>query len=84
MKTRMKKVGATEFKTHCLELIAEVQKKRQPVLITKRGKAAAKLVPADEKGDCDFFDALKGKVEIVGDIVSPFPPEDWGDLAWDE
>jgi prevent-host-death family protein len=42
----MKRVAAGEFKIHCLAVLDEVQSKRQPVLITKRGKPVAKLVPA--------------------------------------
>ena len=43
-------IGATEFKTKCLELINEVHgRKREFVVITKRGKPFAKLVRFDEK-----------------------------------
>jgi antitoxin (DNA-binding transcriptional repressor) of toxin-antitoxin stability system len=60
----------------------EVQAKRQAVLITKRGKPVAKLVPVnlDGKKD-DFFGFFVGKGKIVGDIISPaISPEEWGDL----
>jgi antitoxin (DNA-binding transcriptional repressor) of toxin-antitoxin stability system len=55
----------------------EVQAKRQAVLITKRGKPVAKLVPLDlkEKKD-DIFGFYAGKGKIVGDVVSPaFSPD---------
>jgi antitoxin (DNA-binding transcriptional repressor) of toxin-antitoxin stability system len=46
-------------------------------VITKRGKPVAKLVPPDEPAS-PVFDSLKGKIEILGDIVSPITPlEDW-------
>jgi prevent-host-death family protein len=55
----------------------DVRSTRQPLVITKRGKPIAKLVPLDAVSD-DFFDSLKGVVQIVGDIVSPVePPEAW-------
>ena len=38
-------VTATEFKARCLSLMERVRKTRQPVLITKRGRAVAQLVP---------------------------------------
>jgi len=58
----------------------EVQSRRQAVVITKRGKPVAKLVPLEEQHD-DIFGFFKGKIEIKGDIVSPvFSPEEWGDL----
>ena len=78
----MKKMAAGEFKVHCLRVMDEVQSKRQAVLITKRGKPVAKLVPVEKEKD-DIFGFLKGKgkIEIKGDIVSPaFSPEEWGDL----
>jgi len=76
----MKKMAAGAFKVHCLKVMDEVQSKREAVLITKRGKPVAKLVPV-EKGTDDIFGFLKGKGKITGDIVSPIlSPEEWGDL----
>ena len=73
---------AGKFKVHCLAVMDEVQAKRQAVVITKRGKPVAKLVPVEpEKDDIFGFMKGKGKIEIKGDIVSPaFRPEEWGDL----
>jgi prevent-host-death family protein len=79
---KMKTMPAGAFKVHCLRVMDEVQAKRQAVLITKRGKPVAKLVPAEEEKD-DIFGFMKGKgtIEIKGDIVSPIlTPEEWGDL----
>lgn len=76
----MKKMAAGAFKVHCLAVMDEVQSKREAVLITKRGKPVAKLVPVDRAKD-DIFGFLKGKVTILGDVVSPaLTPEEWGDL----
>jgi len=75
----MKTMAAGQFKVHCLKVMDEVQSKRQAVLITKRGKPVAKLVPVEKDND-DFFNFMKGKGSIVGDIVSPLDPEDWGKL----
>ena len=73
----MKHMPAGEFKTHCLRVMEQVRTTRQPVVITKRGRPVAKLVPVATPRD-DVFGCLKGVVEIVGDIESPIvPPEDW-------
>jgi len=73
----MKTMQAGEFKARCLKVMDQVQATREPVIITKRGRAVAKLVPVDRRGD-DIFGCLKGVVEIVGDIESPLvAPEDW-------
>lgn len=76
----MKTMAAGAFKVHCLKVMDEVQSKRQAVLITKRGKPVAKVVPVESAKD-DIFGFLKGKVKVVGDVVSPaLTPEEWGDL----
>lgn len=74
----MRTIAAGKFKANCLAIMDEVQKKREAVLITKRGKPVAKLVPANGSAKDDFFDSMKGKAKIVGDIVSPaFDLEEW-------
>jgi prevent-host-death family protein len=76
----MKKMAAGVFKANCLAIMDEVQSKRVTVVITKRGKPVAKLVPIESKTD-DIFGFLRGKATITGDIVSPaLTPEEWGDL----
>jgi len=78
---RVKKIAAGSFKVHCLAVMDEVQAKRETVVITKRGKPVAKLVPVEEQTD-DLFGFLRGKVTVVGDVVSPaLKLEEWGNLA---
>jgi prevent-host-death family protein len=78
---KVKKMAAGVFKTNCLAVMDEVQAKRVTVVITKRGKPVAKLVPVEAKKD-DLFGLFKGKVTIVGDVVSPaLTLEEWGNLA---
>ena len=73
----MKRIGAGEFKARCLALMDDVRKTREPVVITKRGKPVAKLVPADD-AEQEFIGRLKGVIRSVGDIESPIePPEAW-------
>jgi len=73
----MRTMRAGEFKARCLKVMDQVQKTREPVIVTKRGKPVVKLFPADKAGN-DVFGCLKGVVKIVGDIESPVvPPESW-------
>jgi prevent-host-death family protein len=73
----MKTMPAGQFKARCLRVMDEVKSTREPVIITKKGKPVAKLVPVRPKPD-KIFGALRGKMKIVGDILSPIvPPEDW-------
>ena len=61
----MKTMGAGLFKVHCLAVMDEVQAKRESVLITKRGRPVAKLVPADQGTD-EIYNFLRGKGAITG------------------
>ena len=73
----MKSMRAGEFKARCLKVMDQVRATREPVIITKRGRPVAKLVPVETRGD-DIFGCLKGVMEIVGDIESPVvAPEEW-------
>lgn len=79
MKTKTIPAGA--FKARCLAIMDEVQAKRQAVVITKRGKPVAKLVPAETEEKDEIFGFFKGKIKVTGDVVSPaLTPEEWGDL----
>lgn len=69
----MKKMPAGQFKAHCLRVMDEVRAKRQPVLITKKGRPVARLVPAD-KPSLDVFGCMAGTAEITGDIEGPVVP----------
>jgi prevent-host-death family protein len=76
----MKKIAAGEFKARCLTLMEDVRSTREPLIITKRGKPVAKLVPADVE-EREFIGRLKGVIRVVGDIESPVePPEAWDAL----
>jgi prevent-host-death family protein len=76
----MKTIAAGTFKVHCLAIMDEVQSRREAVIITKRGKPVAKLTPVENDKD-EIYGFLKGKVSILGDVVSPaLTREEWGDL----
>ncbi len=63
----MKTVNAAKFKEQCLSLIDEVGP--EGIVITKHGKAVAKLVPMN--ADCtNLIGSLKNKIKIHGDIMS--------------
>ena len=68
----MEEVAISEFKAKCLALLAQVQKTKKPIRITRFGKPVADVVPAApaaKKGS--WLGSMAGKMEIVGDIVSP-------------
>jgi prevent-host-death family protein len=70
----MKKIAAGIFKAQCLALMEDVRTTRRPIVITKRGKPIAKLVPAEPEKD-EWIGRLNGKFKTTGDIVSPI--DEW-------
>jgi prevent-host-death family protein len=74
--TEALEVPAGEFKARCLKLMDEVRATRRPIVITKRGKPVAKLVPVEEEAP-SLFGRMKGTVTIHGDIVGPIEDLDW-------
>ena len=77
MKGTPVEISAAEFKAKCLKLMDEIAKTRKPVVITKRGKPVAKLVPADPEPRRPLFGCMAGTVKFEGDIVAPL------DVVWE-
>ena len=71
-----KYVAATEFKANCLRLMDEVAQQHRPIVITKRGKPVAKLVPIEQE-PTDLFGYMAGTAKICGDIISPIDDAAW-------
>jgi prevent-host-death family protein len=62
----MRTMTASSFKVHCLAIVDEVQAKRESVVITKRGKPVANLVPASpDAGDIYGFLRSKGTITVM-------------------
>lgn len=68
----MEQISISEFKAKCLTIVDRVNKTKKPVLITRRGKPVAEVIPAaPPKDNMDWIGSMRGKMEIVGDIVGP-------------
>lgn len=63
----MKILPAAKFKEQCLALLDHVDP--EGIIVTKRGKPVAKLIPI-ERGGKALLGALKGKIHVEGDILS--------------
>lgn len=75
----MKSVKASDFKARCLKILDEVQRTGETVVISKRGRIVAELVPPRSRGHTRYpQQTLRGTGRTLGDIVSPaLPPEAW-------
>jgi prevent-host-death family protein len=82
---------AGEFKAKCLAVMAEVNSTGKPVLVTKRGKPLARIMPLEEQEAKEspesIFGCLRHMGVITGDIVSSeFTDEEWDRMfneKWD-
>lgn len=68
-------IAAGKFKAVCLQLMDNVERDKHEIIITKRGKPVARLVPIDDQ-PLDLFGYMKGEMEILGDIMQPLA-ETW-------
>jgi prevent-host-death family protein len=75
-------IPAAVFKAECLNLMDEVARTGQPIVITKHGKPVAQLVPIPAQPE-SLFGYMKNTVSIKGDIVTPVR-EEWSALSGDE
>jgi prevent-host-death family protein len=66
-----KVIAAGQFKARCLALIDQVSRTHQAIIITKRGKPVARLVPLEEEKPRNLYGFFAGHVVEEGDIVSP-------------
>jgi len=74
----MKSVAVTEFKAHCLSLLEDVARTGEPLVVTKRGKPLARVIPSATTPARYPQDTLAGTVTIIGDVVGPvLPPSAW-------
>jgi prevent-host-death family protein len=67
-------IKASEFKAKCLALLDEVERTGDRLVITKKGKPVAELVP-HKTAKHGLLGLFKGRMEILGDIVSPIDVE---------
>ena len=63
----MKTMGAAKFKEQCLAVLDHLD--AEGLVITKRGKPVARVVPYDREFT-DLIGSLREKIEIRGDVMS--------------
>lgn len=65
-------IPAGEFRARCLALLDEVNETGEEIIITRRGKPVARLVPVER----ETWKSLIGSVTWQDDIISPID-EEW-------
>lgn len=73
-------LSISKFKATCLAALERVRATGRPLLVTRRGVPIAEVVPpTPPKPKKSGYGSMRGKGEILGDIVGPFP-EWWDDF----
>jgi prevent-host-death family protein len=60
-------IPASTFKAKCLALLDRVAETGEPLIVTKRGRPVARVVPMPSAQS----GSLRGSVTVRGDIVGP-------------
>jgi prevent-host-death family protein len=72
-----KTIGAAEFKAHCLRILDEVDRSRESITVTKRGRPVAEVGPVAMQARKSVFGALKNPEYSFPDPFSPAYDGPW-------
>lgn len=75
----MEEIQFSNFRDNMQHIIESLMCSKQPVLISDRGKLLFKIVPVAPTEKKTWLGCMKGRGEIIGDIISPAESAD----AWE-
>ncbi len=73
----MQTMGISQFKAHALRIIDQVAKTQETIVITKRGKPLARIIPYRDSVSDHRPGKLADALVFENDIVSPLGEEMW-------
>ena len=71
----MKSFSVTDFKAHALQILGHVAETKEPVVVTKRGKPLAEVIPFSTRKPVSG--KLSDALVFENDIVSPLGEDMW-------
>ena len=71
----METLPVSKFKATCLAVLEEVKRKKKRIIITKRGKPIAEVIPLETVRAAQA--PFRETVTFLGDIVTPVAVDDW-------
>ncbi len=73
---QLESMAISHFKATCLAVLERVRRTGQPLLVTKRGKPIARILPPPPPAEAreSRFGCMRDKIEFLGDIVEPLFP----------
>lgn len=66
-----RRISVSEFKAHCLRIVDQVARERREIVITKRGRRVARLLPAQQEQPDEALERLRGTL-VEGDDLASF------------
>lgn len=75
VRTKHLEISASQFKARCLALLDDVAASGVPLVVTKRGRPVAKLVPLEEEAPPSLLGSVR--YESEEDLLAPV------DERWD-
>ena len=73
----MQTMGISQFKSHALKILDQVAKTKEIIVITKRGKPLAQIIPYINTTSSHTPGKLADALVFENDIVSPLGEEMW-------
>lgn len=73
----MKTMGISHFKAHALQVLDRVARNREEIVITKRGKPLAQIVPFRQPARNLKPGQMADTFVFEKDIVTPLGENDW-------
>ncbi len=74
---RQAEISTSQLKARCSEIVERVASRREAMIITRRGRAVAALVPLEVTEPRSLYGFARGAVTVRGDLVAPV------DVAWE-
>ena len=73
----MNTLAVSQFKAHALKILSELEKTKEELIITKRGKPIAKVIPFDSVETMNQPGTLSNMLVFEKDIVTPLDEVTW-------
>ena len=77
----MKVISISKFKAQCLAILDQVDKTREPVVVTKFGTPIAEVVPVLKSNETSWLGSMQEEGSITGDLVNEDTSVDWETLG---
>jgi len=73
----MQTMGISKFKSHALKILDQVAKTKEIIIVTRRGKPLAQIIPYRNSISNHTPGKLSDALVFENDIVSPLGEEMW-------